>query len=230
MIGTITSFFATRTIFNRKRTAWAVVTCIIVSVTMGAFLPLPCTARTWHINPDGTGDAPTIQAGIDSATSGDVIELADGTFTGPGNRDLNFFGKQIVLRSESSDPTVCIIDCQGSSAENHRGFYFDHEQGPDSIIEGITVTNGYGGWAGGAYCPVGAPTFSNCRFIANQGSEGGGICTHTSNLIIDCYFEGNSAASGGAISVCCDYGANATIMRCTFVGNTAMDYGGGFRC
>ena len=40
------------------------------------------SAGTWRITSDGTGDAPTIQAGIDSAAAGDTIALANGTFTG----------------------------------------------------------------------------------------------------------------------------------------------------
>ena len=43
-------------------------------------LPAPICARTWYITPDGTGDAPTIQAGIDSAAAGDTVEMACGTY------------------------------------------------------------------------------------------------------------------------------------------------------
>ncbi len=37
-------------------------------------------ARTWNVNLLGTGDAPTIQAAVDSAQSGDVVMLAAGTY------------------------------------------------------------------------------------------------------------------------------------------------------
>src|SRR5262245_33082238 len=37
-------------------------------------------ARTWYITPDGSGDAPTIAAGLDSAATGDDVLLAPGVF------------------------------------------------------------------------------------------------------------------------------------------------------
>ena len=58
-------------------------------------------ARVWHVEPDSTGDAPTIRAAIDSASTGDIVELADGTFTGSGNRQIEFLGKAITVKSAS---------------------------------------------------------------------------------------------------------------------------------
>lgn len=41
----------------------------------------PCDARTWYILPDGSGDAPTIRAGVDSAAAGDSVLVACGEYT-----------------------------------------------------------------------------------------------------------------------------------------------------
>ena len=36
------------------------------------------------------GDQPTIQAGIDAAEDGDIVLVADDTYTGDGNKNLDF--------------------------------------------------------------------------------------------------------------------------------------------
>jgi hypothetical protein len=42
------------------------------------------------VYPDGSGDLPTIQAALNASPRGTIIELADGTYAGEGNRDLDF--------------------------------------------------------------------------------------------------------------------------------------------
>jgi hypothetical protein len=87
-------------------------------------VPVGVDARTWVVHPDGSGDASTIMAAIDSVTGNDVIELVDGTYTGPGNRDLDNQEKEIFIYSQSGDPTLCVIDCQGSADDPHTGIAF----------------------------------------------------------------------------------------------------------
>jgi hypothetical protein len=42
-------------------------------------------------------DYPTIVAAITACTDGDSIIVREGTYTGGGNRDIDFAGKAIVL-------------------------------------------------------------------------------------------------------------------------------------
>ena len=41
-------------------------------------LAFTASATTYVIEPDGSGDFPTIQAAINASSDGDIIELADG--------------------------------------------------------------------------------------------------------------------------------------------------------
>jgi hypothetical protein len=108
-------------------------------------LTLPCIsgATTYLIRPDGMGDFASIQEAITAAVDGDVIELVDGIFMGNGNRDIDYLGKAITVRSQSGNPESCIIECDGDSAANHRGFAFLNGEQDDSILEEVTVRNGY---------------------------------------------------------------------------------------
>jgi hypothetical protein len=83
----------------------------------------------------------TIQAAIVDSVNGDTIVVAPGTYTGNGNRAIDFKGKAITVRSiDPNDPNVVattIIDCQALG----RGFYFHNGEGPDSILAGLTITS-----------------------------------------------------------------------------------------
>jgi hypothetical protein len=81
-------------------------------------------AEVWRVNAEGTGDVPTIQAAIQALDHGDTIRLADGVYTGAGNRDLYNSYKWFFLQSASGDPEACIIDCQGSQDDPHWGISY----------------------------------------------------------------------------------------------------------
>lgn len=189
-----------------------------------------------RVRPDGAGDFPTIQAAVDAAVDSVEILLADGVFRGTGNRDVNLRGKRLTIRSESDQPDVCIIDCEGSSTARRRAFRFNSGEGAGTIVRGISVIHGCppdgstpGVKSGGAICCRNAsPTIERCIFRENQaagiGDERGGAIAleGSSSIIRDCVFEGNSAGGGGGVY---SSGGLPSIRGCRFTSNAARSGG-----
>jgi hypothetical protein len=185
---------------------------------------------------------PTIQSAINAAVNGDTVIVAPGTYTGPGNHDIDFKGKAITVRSvDPNDPNIVastIIDCNGSSTEPHRGFYFHSGEDANSIVDGLTITNGYAWQGGGIHCNGGSPKITNCTFSGNSASGdkayGGGMYNYEGKpTITNCTFSGNSASGfyfgyGGGMF---NYNGNVTITNCIFSENSVSGrndaYGGG---
>jgi len=92
-----------------------------LNAAFGLGLAVGASAAILHV----PSQYPTIQAGIGGAVHGDTVLVANGIYTGPGNRDIDFVGKAILVTSRDG-PDVTIIDCQGDSLDPHRGFYFHH--------------------------------------------------------------------------------------------------------
>jgi len=170
-------------------------------------------------------DQPTIQAGIDAANDGDEILVADDTWTGAGNKNLDFGGKAITLSSENG-PDNCIIDCENDG----RGFYFHSGEGSDSVVSGFTITNGQVGWyesGAGINCVSSSPTITNCYILYNTADyHGGGInCESSSAVVRDCIIERNSSTYEGG-GFYCDTGS-PIIENCE-INNNESYMGGGF--
>ncbi len=180
------------------------------------------------VKPDGTGDYPTIQQAINTASNGDVIVLADGTFSGNYNRDIDFLGKEIIVQSLSGNPTECIIDAQGSAGSPHRCVNFKDGEGSSSVLQGITLKNAYveSSYTGAAvFCYNSSPTINNCIFSGGNGGRGGGIgCNNSSPIVTYCTFEDNHATMGGAFYV--GDTSEPNIEHATFVANTSINAGG----
>jgi hypothetical protein len=103
-----------------------------------------------HHCPEGDARWTNIQQAIHAAEDGWTIELCDATFAGLGNRNIDFHGKVLTLRSRSGNPENCIINCEGTNAWqlSRRAFVFDGDDGAPQIC-GITIFDGRGGLEGG---------------------------------------------------------------------------------
>lgn len=196
----------------------------VLACCVSVALAFTASAATYVIRPDGTGDFPTIQAAINASSVGDIIELADGTFIGAGNRDVDFAGRAVIVRSQSGDPETCVIECEGSEVDPHRGFIFQGDEGPGSVIAGVTIAHGWAEYyGGGIFCDGDAsPTVVNCVLLDNEAAMGGGMCGGRLSTLTGCSFIGNESVRGGGLAR-----AWATILTdCEFFGNKAR-YGGG---
>jgi len=191
-------------------------------------LCLGADAETYKVYPDGSGAYPTIQAAIWASSDDDTIQLADGIYTGEGNRDLANVSRWIWIRSENGDPELCIIDCEGSEAEWHTGFTIDITGGkspsPRTMlgIDGITVTHAFSHSGSGLRITDGAaPLINNCNFIENTAVHEGGVISvnESGGTYVNCLFLDNTAQTGGVMELG-SYGSGQ-FHGCTFAGNVA---------
>ena len=104
-------------------------------------------ARTWYVRADSTGDAPTIQAAMNSAQPGDEVLLAPGTYswTTQGSGGTSLGGSMVEVRPGVSlrgeaGPENTILD-----AEYLVRVILCMDVG-DVRIEGLTITHGKSGF------------------------------------------------------------------------------------
>ncbi len=144
-------------------------------------------ATTWQV----PGDAPTIQAGIDLAAVGDVVEIACGTYT---EHDL-ILKCGITVRSATGMPDCVTIDAQQAG----RVFSLtDALVDEPAILEGLTISGGLALEGGGLYAEeTGDIEIRHCVFDGNQAtrgySTGGAIYRRGAGdlVIVACTFQNN---------------------------------------
>lgn len=159
---------------------------------------------------------PTIQAAINACVNGDTVSVADGTYTGTGNKNLDFGGRAIVVMSES-DAYECIIDCQSSG----RGAYFHSGETSSAVLKGFTIMSGYSSYGGGINITGASPTIERCiiRNNTSSNSYGGGIYVSSGSPdILHCTIILNGSKYGGGMYAT---NSNMSVNSCIVTGNTA---------
>ncbi|MBX2801314.1 MAG: hypothetical protein KTR31_26790 [Myxococcales bacterium] len=161
---------------------------------------------------------PSIQDALDDADTGDVIEVAPGTYVeqliADDNRTLTIeglgvtvtppVGAQQILTAESSNLELTVRGITFDGEQTARGMLI--QSGALVVVEGCTFRNGSGGAGGGG--------------IQNSDSN--------SQLVVrDSLFEDNVAERGAHLNF--NNGNSLTIERSTFVGGRTDEDGGGVR-
>ena len=184
-------------------------------------------ARIWHIQPDGTGDAPTIDAAIDSSVAGDVIELACGIYHEEGL----VIKSGITIRSETGQPDCVTIE--GRQPANSPGSIF-YSWGIDdtTLLEGLTITGGlansnfYGVTGGGLVISSGsALTVNRCLITGNSARAAGGVIITESHVtFIDCVITENEATHSSPGGVTVSGNSSLSAYDTTIISNIAASF------
>ena len=183
-------------------------------------------ARTLHV----PGNFPVIQNAVNDANDYDVVIIAPGTYTGDGNRDIDFLGKAITVRSiDPNNPNIVastIIDCNGTPQEDHSAFIFQNHEGTDSILEGLTITNASGKlWGSGAIrCVDSAARISRC-VIRDNNTRGILCCTDRWKPIIRSIID-NCTIVRNERGIVCIRSTRADIRSCLIAENETDGIGG----
>jgi len=179
--------------------------------------PGPGDSNISDPNENGSVEHPfdSIQKAINFALDTEEIVVLPGIYTGEGNRDIDFGGKILTVRSLSG-PAACVIDCQGLG----RSFNLHSGEGRDSLLEGFTIINGKSD-SGGAisFMNKSSPTIRNCIFSNNIATAVGGAVNNAEGAaaLINCTFHTNKdLLGGGAIS---NFSNGMVITNCILMGN-----------
>lgn len=194
---------------NKEITAVFVETAdIIVDPTFSGMVAEP----PWILN--------SIEAAINAANSGDVIEVCEGIY----NENLTI-NEDITLRSTFPlDPDVRDATVIAGVSSDSAVIRIIN----DCHLYGLTVQDGISSYSGGGiYINTStAPVVEYNKIIDNEGVHGGGleITGGSQAVIANNIFENNNANIGGGIFI---YNSEPEISNNSILNNFAADNGGG---
>jgi PKD repeat protein len=209
---------------------------VLLCTLLAPFIPLRGRADTHYVDincatpaspyTNWTTAATVIQNGIDAASAGDTVLVADGVYTNGGRAVYGAMTNRIVIIQAMTvksvnGPASTFIVGNGSNGSVRCAYVPS-----GALLAGFTLTNGttrttgdesFERSGGGVWCQVGG-SVSNCIMVGNSASYSGG--GSYGGGLVDCTLSGNAAYNGGGV-------AGAALTRCTLSGNFASQYGGG---
>ena len=174
-------------------------------------------------------DQPTIQAGIDVSFDGDTVLVQPNTYV----ENINYNGKNITVASLYiiTQDTAYISNTIIDGSQNDIVARFENNEDYNATLDGFTIRNGSGYYAGGIICYEDSnPTIKNLNISQNVAEYGGGITINNSNpTLLNVTISNNSASvNGGGIR--CIIGSNPIITNSIVISNSASYQGGGIYC
>jgi len=220
------------TMIRKLHVLLACALCAVCRESLGADLLVPA-------------QFPTIQAAVDAAAAGDVVQVSPGTYAGP----VDLRGKAITVRGTTGDAASVVVSGGESVLRCVTG------ETLATVVENLTITNGtatvefssgpFGsviGTARGAGVRIvdSSPTIRNCRIISNvitvnvgpgfdrcNGYGAGMFVQNGSPAIVTCLIAANSIVTSSNFPVesygagVCLFNSSATISSCSITGNVS---------
>ena len=173
------------------------------------------------------GDHVSVNAAIDAASHGDVIQLSAEIYAEGVVIDSD--GKAITLRGtvDRSGAATTILD----GMNLHRVLECTRGETGTTVFENLPVRNGEHQEGGGMFNFQSSPALNNCRFSGNRCiHDGGGMFNRESSSpqLNDCEFLANSAYDDGG-GMCNEESSSPTLVNCHFTGKWAENDAGGAR-
>jgi hypothetical protein len=125
-------------------------------------------------------DFATIQAAINAAIPGDTVLVADGSYSGPGNVNIDTLGKAITVRSVNGGDFTWI---EG----DEMGFVVQSGETALTVIQGFSFYTG----GSGLFISDSSPTVIDCQGDYAE-------LHNSSSTVTDSYFHYGFSLSGGA--------------------------------
>ena len=175
------------------------------------------------------GSYATIQAAIDHAPEGAIIQILPGRYH--EHLNLTTITRTLTVQGDAADPGAVVLDGDGVAGPVVKVM----STGSNVVFVGLTITGGAGGEGvgGGLLMGRSEAIFRRCVFTGNSSVDGGGAFILTSGgLFQDCVFQGNSASRFGG-GVLLNVGATTVFEQCRFLdnesgtGDVVSGWGGG---
>jgi len=217
---------------ERVQRSWRLALSWALLASLG--LPPSVAARTWRVTVDGSGDAPTIQAAVDSCEDGDEILVGPGDYTASGQ--IFSHARSLSLRSELGPEVTTVANLLLSGG--HRTD--PTETQPRTVVDRdglylkeMSVT-GFRLTASPMGPPIFATTFNRLvidHCVVEDQPEHSLFGDLDTLLISDCVFARNTSTSdgipdgGGALMIQAIRG-RGEIRGCRFIENRSIVRGG----